>query len=355
MEVKFTPSRQRIRSDRQVRVIGQRCLDFLISIGKLCADTQYVSESGRIPISLKEAVSTNGKRRHKRTFVLREHRSFPQATPLHTRLPISNDSIALIKSAATHTSNSSFLKLRRLVMLRVFEATGARRVEVSQIRVPDILRALNDGTYKVEFNSAKQGGEASSKRLIPLTRTDLKFIQSYIDIQRSAVIKRTCGKSKDSGFLFISETTGAPLRPNTLTQEMSQLRIAAKLTNQACLHMFRHRFITKLFVYHLEKFHSNNECTFVALNKHIETIKAMVKELTGHKDPDSLNFYINLAFEEASFFKSSQEAFLQSNSIDAFHADVKYLREQMKSGLCTKEATEQLLRIFQDYKENFSG
>ena len=190
-------------------------------------------------------------------------------------------------------------------------------------------------------------------RQIPLINSDLQFIKSYIDIQRAAKIKKTCGVTNDSGYLFVNDRTGLPLTPNTLTLEMYFLRKTAGLAYQSCPHMFRHRYITKLFVHHLEIYHSSKDSNFISLHKQIETIKAIVMQSSGHKDPASLDHYINLAFEEASFFKASKESLRDAVALDGFNVEVQRLRIEIKNGLCPKEATTELINIFEQLMTNF--
>ncbi|EPB7048058.1 TPA: tyrosine-type recombinase/integrase [Pseudomonas aeruginosa] len=351
-EVRFIPHRARVRSDNQVRDIGNRCLDFLESIGSLCLNNNYVSENGRIIISIREVKHYGHRRTGKRRIsYVKEHRSFPPRTPNKTRLPISDNAIAAIKATVSSSSGTSFIKIRRYVMLRLFEATGGRRAELSEIRVEHIFDAIKSGTNMLNLLTLKQ--KTPELRQIPLINSDLQFIKSYIDIQRAAKIKKTCGVTNDSGYLFVNDRTGLPLTPNTLTLEMYFLRKTAGLAYQSCPHMFRHRYITKLFVHHLEIYHSSKDSNFISLHKQIETIKAIVMQSSGHKDPASLDHYINLAFEEASFFKASKESLRDAVALDGFNVEVQRLRIEIKNGLCPKEATTELINIFEQLMTNF--
>jgi site-specific recombinase XerD len=73
-------------------------------------------------------------------------------------------------------------------------------------------------------------------------------IEKYIEFERDAII-RGCGLTyTDTGFLFISETSGEALTPNTITAEFSYLAEKAGLDDEACTHMMRHRYMVKLFI-----------------------------------------------------------------------------------------------------------
>lgn len=100
-------------------------------------------------------------------------------------------------------------------------------------------------------------------------------------------------KKNDHGFVFISQTTGKPLQVNTITQELYQLRKAAGIAEQACAHMFRHAFISKLFIALKEQHQIENLDGFRAVLLDVEGLLSEILQWTGHSSIESLMVYIH--------------------------------------------------------------
>jgi len=79
---------------------------------------------------------------------------------------------------------------------------------------------------------------------------------------------------------------------------MIRLRDLAGIEQQTCAHMFRHRFITNMFIKLIEQYDLENKDSFRNALMDLETLKVHIKEISGHKNISSLEHYIHLAKSE---------------------------------------------------------
>src|SRR5690606_18917473 len=110
----------------------------------------------------------------------------------------------------------------------------------------DIEKALTMENPLLRIETFKK--RHKDERFVPVLKQDLSALKAYLRIYRTKTIKNTIGKHHDNDYFFISEQTGKPLSVRYMGNEIRLLRNKAKITGRASAHMFRHRFITKLFV-----------------------------------------------------------------------------------------------------------
>ena len=122
-------------------------------------------------------------------------------------------------------------------MLHLARATGARRIEMSKLSVQSIIQAYEVGILNI--TSAKSRNREKI-RSIPVLKSTLEPVISFIKGARTNIIRNTIGINNDCGFLFVSHN-GKKLSENTLTNEMHDLAVLSNLESRVCLHMFRHR------------------------------------------------------------------------------------------------------------------
>jgi hypothetical protein len=113
--------------------------------------------------------------------------------------------------------------------------------------------------------------------------------------------------------------------------------------------MFRHRFITKLFVSLIEQHRFDNEDDFRRAMLDTETIKQKIQQWTGHTNLSSLDVYINLAFEEAANFKKTYNTVSLRRVVDSFKASVNQVRHELRNGLSPAEVSQQLLKMIEAF------
>lgn len=290
------------RNEDTVIAIGRRSLDFLAFVGKLYNGITGLGTDQRIKAEKREFKLQLGESSYGSisTVITNywHHHSFPEPSGPKKRNAIATDVIKKLKTAVHFVSPSSYIKKRRYVMLLLLEITGGRRSEVASLKVPAVYKAMKMAEPMLELESVKQGGNKTTLRLIPVTRTDIKFIIEYIEKNRSVIADKKLHANSDHDYLLVSERTGLPLKPNTVTQEVSILRAAADIPERAHPHMFRHRFITKMFVSFITNHEVKDKEEFRSRILNMDHYKRKILEFTGQKRIESLDHYIDLAFDE---------------------------------------------------------
>ena len=223
------------------------------------------------------------------------HPCFLPKSELKVRNPINVENIEKIYEQIDNLYVGKFAQKRTRVIIKLLEITGARVSEIANIKVLDIEKALLDkNLLKIKTLKRKQ----DEHRYIPISKDKLSEIVTYIKIFRSKVIKSTIGSDKDHGYLLVNEKTGKPLTSNTISNDMIRLRDLAGIEQQTCAHMFRHRFITNMFIKLIEQYDLENKDSFRNALMDLETLKVHIKEISGHKNIASLDHYIHLAKSE---------------------------------------------------------
>lgn len=283
------------------------------------------------------------------------HNSFPLVSTYKKRLPIHTEAIKALKTAVLSTSiGNIYLRKRRYVMLRLFEITGARRLEIRELTVQSVIDASQMEVPALKLLTVKRSDE--HYRMVPISRTDLDFLLEFIKINRARIIRKKGGNAVDDGFLLINEKTGKQIRSNTLTQEISLLAKTAKLTGQTCGHMFRHRFITKLFVTLIERHKLNNKDEFRQALLDESTFKRVVQEFTGHLSKESVDRYIELAFMEVGDFGKAYDAVKTKSAVDAAQSNIDRLDEELASGTISQsEHIEKMKFLVLALQKDLSG
>ncbi|MBK5011953.1 tyrosine-type recombinase/integrase [Pseudomonas sp. S60] len=285
----------RVRTETTLIDVGRACIDFLQFVGRFYGEPQFVSENGSIRVTEEEfLVTTKGGRTVKKTF-LHHHSLTIAGRRHHTRDPITLADIKALRAAVNSLSSSRHVQLRRNMMLSLYEHTGARRGEIANIRVDDIKNAMSMKRPMLRLITLKVGGP--SERLIPISRAVLTEANKYINMARKKTMRRYKG-GKDHGFLMVQEITGKPLSKYTLTSEISALRKHAEIDHQACGHMFRHAFITNLFVLLIKRHKFKNQDDFRNTLINSAHFIAEVMMWTGQQSASSVERYIHLAFAQ---------------------------------------------------------
>lgn len=317
--------------------IANECIQFLSFVGKFYGEPGFIHVDGTISLNVKETVASTFRVRAKTSLT---HHSLPIPNREHHRGPISDENIIKMQDAAASISTSDFIEARRLAMLTAFEHTGARRREVASITIPAIRAALKMKIPMLTLVTLKKKGPAT--RSIPFNAIALNDIKKYI-VYREQISARFPTERND--YLFISEKTGAPLKPETLGSEVYKLRMAAGIEEQACAHMFRHAFLTNLFIALLETHKSRSRSEFEAA---LLSEKDFLKELrkwTGHTNLQSLYTYLDNALALVSK-KNDTTTSVHSQRIQAlFDKKLVKLTDALARDVITKE------QFISDFKE----
>lgn len=329
-----SPNGARVRDDSTVCAIGANCLDFIDIVGKFRQDTGLIGPEGRIRGYQVSAGYRYGGRRlndmeqGKRWY----HPALPQRDPMRRRVPITSSAISLLRSAVLTVSTSMHQRIRRYAMLTALEVTGGRRIEVASLRVVDVVAAARSEARELRLLTAKRPGGKEDYRYIPVAAADLHSLLDYIRVNRRSVMRKTLGSDHDHGFVFINTRTGAPLRANTLTQEVHLLAKTAKIAAVTCPHMFRHRYITKIFVQLIEQHEFENKDDFRRALLSTKQLKQKLLQWTGQRRLESLDRYIDLAFEEIGQIGVSVRRVLAAREIEAVHEQLTAMARELEAG-----------------------
>lgn len=319
---------QKSRSPEQVRAIGKVCLDFLNCVGELFAIADFVSPTGVIKAEYRaHKIKTENCGEITRFYW--HHHSFPfeDANDQRMRIPISKLIIELLYQAVPTLSESTFLGRRRFIMLLLYEITGARRIEIINIKIQDVYNAINmNGPKVIRMTTAKKKGGTFHERYLPIEVPDLEELKNYIEKYRRRIIRKTIGLDNDHGYLLVSETTGKRLSTGTLSNEIRALALTAGVLQEACGHMFRHRFITRLFILIIKRHEFKNQDAFRKALIDVESIKTEIQQYTGHSSLRSLDRYIKPAFDEISGFGENLNSVKAINAIEAFKRFVSNIK-----------------------------
>lgn len=167
------------------------------------------------------------------------------------------------------------------------------------------------------------------------------LIKNYINLYRNKIIKETIGLAQDHGYLFINENNGTKAFDTVISNDVNVLRKLAGIEAQACAHMFRHRFITKQFVNLIQQYKYENQSDFRKALLDTNTLKQKIQQITGHKNLNSLDTYIDLAFNEVFNSKVVLDKMAVANAYDTFDSQLKIITLQLVKGeLSAKEFDE---------------
>jgi hypothetical protein len=143
------------------------------------------------------------------------------------------------------------------------------------------------------------------------------------------VVSRTIGVDKDHGYVFINERSGKPLQANTITQEISTLARSAGIEIKVSPHMFRHRFITKIFVSLIRTYDFENPTDLRRALIGVHEIKQRLIEWTGHLSTLSLDRYIDMAFVEVEGLRVSMDSIKLDAEVEAIRSAIRSLANEL--------------------------
>jgi len=316
--------------------IGRNCLDFLSYIGGLLGDLQFVNAHGVIRAEKRPVEIRLSEPGRKITRYCWHHRSLDVPDPQKHRSPIDAESIQRIYKAIVRESSTNHLIRRRQCFVRMLEMLGPRVGEVALLRVASVRSAYRMERPLLKITTLKTQSQERTREL-PVLRQDLAEIVRYIDVHRRAIIKERIGLSNDHGFVFVSETTGNPICADTLSNEIGLLRAAAGVERQACAHMFRNRFITKMLIWLIEQYDLQNPDQLRKALLSSETLKQEIIQWTGHSSTKALDPYIDLAFKEFTEFKKVMRGVNLKRAYESFDGQLDRLVDSLGRELTVEE------------------
>ena len=333
-----------IRNNDTVKKIIAYCIDFLIWLQKnIALDRRIVgldTKRDRYQIKLVEKHSShNG--------VSRTYTVFPTVLPSATKtivkpIPTAHikklwDALAITKSS-TKVSNKfkkrftkqqqsdhrEYMFKRRELQLVLLDATGLRPQELTTIECSTNLDNLTKSRLSIPTLKRREDSKENS-RVIPISKHVAIKIELFIKIHREKLIDRLIkakfikSRAQIDDVIYLNAENGKEVIPDAAYQEFRRLRVKTDINQKTCQSMFRHRFITNMVKLHLIGFMDKSPLkNRQSMNENdYRTILTKVTKFTGHKLPDSLLHYIDLAWEELDVF--------------AYTCEVKALQDKLKS------------------------
>jgi integrase len=353
---------QKARNANGVIAIGRTCLQYLDCVGRQMGDTSLIGPDGRIRAQVKQyqvKIAARGSGRATKNIHYWDHPAFPEPDTKRKRSPISTAMIEDMRRAVASISKTSHQRMRRHTILKLLEVTGARRGEVAGITVESVQQASRMKIPMLRVPTFKKRDDPTAHRLVPISRADIAFLLQYVDIHRRSIIKRQLKSKPDHGLLLVNGITGEALHANSITQEIRLLASAANVEEKACPHMFRHRFLTKLFVALIEQHNIENTDQFRRLLIDGEELKRKVAEWSGHSSLESLEHYIDLAFDEVGSYKNVHNLVSAGLAIDSFvgtvQAEIDALEDGESPHLVGQRLIKQVMALRSDLEYSKTG
>ncbi|KXV13045.1 hypothetical protein CR51_05700 [Caballeronia megalochromosomata] len=256
-----------------------------------------------------------------------------------------------LRKATFSVKSSSFIKRRRLVLLRVLEATGARRIEIASLTVESVLAAKKMERPFLQMLTFKRGGEPVP-RLVPINHTDLAYLVEYIVYFRSTIVERKLGDT-DHGLVFINERSAKPLKPGTVTLELHILRKAAEIKGRAHPHLFRHRYVTMALYRLIRAYKIKDKDHFSDALFKLRDFAQRVMEWTGHKDIESLSRYVDWAFALSATVEGKAEEVDISELARTGRITLQELKE-MRHDMSAADFASEVLKRFHVFVKDMS-
>ena len=274
------------------------------------------------------------------------HICFPTKEPTKRRSPVSLGNIEKMYESVGETSNSNFVQKRNRVILKLLEITGARVGEIALLTVEDIQNIFSQENSSLKMRTLKRRGGLIDYRYVPVNKADFNEVLTYIKIYRSKIIKNTIGKANDEGFLLVNENTGKAILSITITNEINKIRKVAGIEENVCAHMFRHRFITNLFIQLIKQYDIQNKDQFRNSLMDLENLKVYIQQVTGHKNVNSLDNYIDIAKSELTNMDKVVNNLLEVIDIESIEKEKQRLLTMLKNKeITTAEYIKQIEKL----------
>ncbi len=297
------------RSNNQIIRIAHQVIDFLFFISDLYNLKSFigVGKSNRINLFLRKKSKNNFGSTYSSHYI---HHSFPSPSPLKKRYPILLDDYKKLLNYLDDIQDEG-IKLRNKCFIQALEHTGARRDEICSLTVSSLRSALKSTSDSPLLEITTLKSKIGKKiRLIPVSRSFLLNLRFYIQYYRNTILRKIYTNTLPHDYIFISHTTGKAISPDTFTTYINTWSKKANLSTQVCAHMFRHRFITERFKALILEYDIDNKDDFRKILLNTNRLKQILIEWTGHSSIQSLDTYINLAFDDLTKISEIKNNFI---------------------------------------------
>lgn len=193
-------------------------------------------------------------------------------------------------------AKNEYLYCRRIVTVKLTQLTGLRPDELNNIPLHLNLEPIK--TRRLFIPTLKTRRSPPPVREFPLTLEDAIEVSIYLQDRAAFLesLKPTITTSTTSSFLL--SHYGTPITTRSLARDFKRIcNLSGLLQMQACLSMFRHRFITTHIAYEIKKELKRDLAQKDLWQEAVQRrILAKVAKLTGHTNPMSLHPYFDEAF-----------------------------------------------------------
>jgi hypothetical protein len=239
-----------------------------------------------------------------------------------------------------------YVRSRRHFMTWIMKRVGLRPSEMVEISVKEHLGILQ--SKRLLIPTKKRRRELAPLRSFPITLKDATVFQRYLTARSKyrAALQRNGRTPTESDALFLG-VDGSAVKKSSLERDFARLVVAAGFEDvQACLSMFRHRFITYEVIVHLKEFMDKSGKTSQIMTKtDYESILKRVSVKTGHGSVQSLWSYIDLAWEEINVWGGVERAIERLHAADRLYDEMLELVRELdllKSSPATKKVLQDI-------------
>lgn len=349
---------ERVRNDNTVRGILSRTIRFLLWYQEtfmLLLRTPLIGEQKVSPQITVQLVKISHRQGHKtRTEYYYTHSAMPSSESREPKRPIARPVIEDIQRCIYQQSvledNSArftqrhgnnrdlllaqieYMRARRTFMIWMMMRTGLRPSELVQMSVKDHDNILTTRVLKIP--TKKRRKLAAPIRSFPILMDAATVVYRYL-LSRTTYCDalRKSGTDPAPGAAFFLTLEGEPILKTSLEKDFERLAAHAGYKDvQACLSMFRHRFITYEVTVHLKEFiDKSGKSRQMMTDIDYESILKRVSAKTGHESVQSLWHYIDLAWEELGVWASTDKALERLHAFDQLFTDGLLLKHQLES------------------------
>lgn len=225
-----------------------------------------------------------------------------------------------------------YIRARRTFMIWMMMRTGMRPSELVQMSVKDHEDILKTRTLKIP--TKKQRKVKAPMRHFPILLDAATVIYRYL-LSRSTYCDalKLAGVEPDPGTAFFLTFEGKPIQKTSLEKDFERLVAFAGYKDiQACLSMFRHRFVTYEVTVHLKEFiEKSGKSRQMMTDIDYESILKRIADKTGHGSVQSLWHYIDLAWEELGVWASTDKVLARLHAFDQLFTDGLQLKHELEA------------------------
>lgn len=315
------------REANQVIEISDSCIRFLMWMQDYLLPHRRIVDLGHNPHQIELILRTTTDNRNG-THKSVHFKKNPSPSSRQLKKPMPKDSIdklfeTIVKRSAYENVHPRYARIFRNeeqlknlldfqrktweAIVTVLTAVGCRPAELEAMKLSDNLEPL---TFQKCIVLPTKKREPEAKRKIPIIMNLVIRLRLYIKARGDYLDYLRKIGSPEPGDAFFINVSGFPMTKEALTQGFRRLRLQAGIAERTCISMFRHRAFTTLVAIHLKEFiNSGSEDVIHAMNdSDYSTILAKVASISGHKSPESLRAYIDLAWEELGKFDAVNAA-----------------------------------------------